>query len=252
MIRYIRAVNSSAVDFIQPHLLPDDDVPVEAYVDFLKAALKLRPDSILILLALDDEAEIEKSLKGFLIGIAPQTVSYVHVTQVNLLENIPKAHIADQLYLRLTTWANNIGRRYMQMETTRDPAGWTRRFGFRVKTTTMIKEIDESFDAQVALRIQQLTEVNHEQGRPEDSQQSDEGSAGGGESGGGVPSTGSVGGEVQPASTGSPEGVEDRAGSDAVQWNVSVPPPPGVQPGQEPSLPELAEQIRQRKSVGGT
>lgn len=251
-IRYIRGKNAAAVDFIEPYLLPDEDIPASQFVDFVKMALKTVPGGILIVLALDeDEPDMDKTLKGFVIAMAQQNVKWVNVTQMHVIENLPDERISLELYLRVTTWAQTIGRTHLQMETERDPRGWTKKFGFQIKSVTMIKQITDDFDADVARRIHTLLEKSNEQGRPEDDQQSDEGTAGVVKPPGGVPGPGSLGGEVQSPSPELVADLENRPGSDEVLREPDRPADSAIQPSVEPGLAAIVEQIRQRNAISG-
>src|SRR5574337_971438 len=115
-LRHIKADGTAVVPFILPHMIPDRDIPIEAYVEQLKTALVYTPQLVRILVTIGpclecdglgykeeikieskDGRDVERILQricqhcrgvepeekvhGFIIAYAPEGMSYVFVNQ---------------------------------------------------------------------------------------------------------------------------------------------------------------------------
>jgi|SRR5882672_2894942 len=251
-LRIMRVKNPAGIDFIKGMLLPDEDVPTDNFVEFLKEALKQASQATLILMIVDPtELDDERILKGILVAFAEANQPYVYVSQLHLVENIPEEHVADEMYLCLTTWAENLQRKELRMKTNRDPRGWTRRFGFEPLYTCMRRRLDEAFEITVAKRIKTLqeSEAQDVQGRTEDSEFIDRKSTEHSGSDLGIPSPREPGAKVQSASGPVTEPVQDRPGSNTVPGPASGSAGPPVPAGIQPDLSSVADEIRKRNDV---
>ena len=124
-MRYIRGRSTEAVDYIQDHLLPDDDFPVGALVDSLKDMLLHTPDSVFLGLVFDGDEVV-----SFVIALAPPSASHVFIHQTWASESLPDTTVQDKLFLRLCMWTEAIDRSELRAETRRNAEPSLLRWGF--------------------------------------------------------------------------------------------------------------------------
>lgn len=177
-VRSIVAQGDALVPFLQPFLIPDRDVPIESYVTQLKHALTYSPQFVRVFASLGecfqcggsghvDETKIVKKdgkdvekliekicpscrgsdsqeqIHGFMIAYAPEGMSYIFISQTYVHPKASAEHLA-QLYInKIKAWADSQGKRSLRIETSRDPRGLIRKYGFKELSVLMELRLDE-------------------------------------------------------------------------------------------------------------
>mgnify|MGYP005841923357 CR=1 FL=1 len=206
MIRIIRGRSSSALDVIHHRLSPDvGESSVDRYRAILEGLMAENPDQVYLLLALDDEKQNEKeALVAYLIAIAHDSTDFVLISQAWCRPGETKT--ADLMFLRMISWANETGRPSLRMETVRDAAAFTRRWGFRVVSQTMELVLQGDFEAKLLEKLghENLVKVVKDGSEQSEKREHvDSGAEGSGDRSGGLPA------------------AADRQGSDTLHGSAS-------------------------------
>lgn len=157
-LKVIRVTSPMGLSYIEKHLLPDEGDPGGEY---LKGELRRRliedPNNIFILVAAGDQ-----DIEAFLIAVAPDPgrFSHVFIFQAWVSQRAGEEKIAEKLFYRTTVWAQSMGKDSILMETLRDPNAFTRRWGFKPRSTTMEFRLDEGFETRIADRLTMIGETN--------------------------------------------------------------------------------------------
>lgn len=126
-MKVIRARSTNVVKLIAPHLIFTDPKLKGSFVADLIQKMLNEPESLLVLVALDEETE---ELRAFSIAHNPgPSMPYVILPQV-------WSHVENpwnwwQLFLsRVIIWAAALGKDYIRGETDRNTSAMLRKFGF--------------------------------------------------------------------------------------------------------------------------
>lgn len=160
-MKFIRVTNSSAVDYIEPYLLPERDVASkEALSQQIRFHLQNNPNLIYFLIALD-EIEGKVKVAGFIISACPEgDFRHIFIHQIWVDGEYAQKRISDTFFLRTIIWAQSLGRSEVLMETYRDPTAMTRRWGFEEISRTMSFKIDDEYEAKLAQAITHSQMIN--------------------------------------------------------------------------------------------
>lgn len=138
-LRIIRATSLAAAEMLKDYLLPDIDgvLSKDDLVVNLKNWLTYAPGQTLLLICLEGT-----KIEAFGLAAAPQVGNYILIDQVWCSELAQRAHIAEKFFDIVRVWAGELGRTRIRMETIRDPGALTRKFNFRLVSTTMELSLD--------------------------------------------------------------------------------------------------------------
>ncbi len=150
-MRLVRARNSMVVDYLAPVVLDDPDCPKEVFLETLRAGLRNNIDNFFVAMAYDD-TKTELVCEGYIIAANSPVEPFVYIIQAWMS---PKAeNKTKQVFTALKLWAESKGKKQIQMDTSRDHAAFTRRWGFKVVSYRMscdleqLNELDENSNVQ--------------------------------------------------------------------------------------------------------
>lgn len=135
-MKHVRARQTNVLPVIAEHLILDQDLSKDVYLERLGFTIRNEPRNIYIAVSLDDK----DSLAGFAIAYAPPGFTYVFVEQCWV--DAEKQGVYDtkmaELYLeRIIAWTESLGRTSVRFDTARDPKGFIRKYDFKVLSTVM-------------------------------------------------------------------------------------------------------------------
>jgi len=143
-MKIIIAKNSSAVNYIIPHLDQDDDVEPEVLGEQLKNAFKSGADNIFLGMIMDDV-----EVKAFVLGYDIPGQTYVHIYQAWADPTFTLQSWKDSMFLRLVMWAEARGLTELRAETRRSPEPFLRKWGFENHSTVLSYRIPENFEEEL-------------------------------------------------------------------------------------------------------
>lgn len=218
-MKIIRANHPGVMEYIKPLLLDDVlDGKKDQFVQYVTMLMRDLPDDVFLLVAIES-TDMSDSVVGFMIAWAPRDVDYACICQT-WVDPIKCANTrtADIFFLRLVQWAENKGKSSIRMETKRNDAAFTRRWGFEVASYNMELRLSGGFEENllsILSHSQLVKEVGNEHGRIEGSV----GTIGTTEGGGVVPGTVHESERVQGLG-------EEVTGRSNEVWRTSLPSEP--------------------------
>lgn len=157
-MKITRAVNPEFIKVLEPMLLPDiDGGTAERYVQVIQGLMRQDPDQVQILIALQEGVEsndIKDHVVAYAISVSPDDLDYTLISQMWSKAGNQKA--TDSIFQRIVQWSQLKGKSELRIETARDAAAVSRRWGFSVISQTMTLKLDLDFEAAImeALRKQ--------------------------------------------------------------------------------------------------
>jgi hypothetical protein len=136
-MKAVRVRNAVALDFIADRMTYDDDVEPESYRRQIANLMTQTPDSILFLLAFEQETdESDARPLAFLITWAVPGVTHALVLNAWCDPQASKTNVAKTFFEKTKLWAEAQGRTHLRMSTSRDNA-FARKWKFKEHMVVM-------------------------------------------------------------------------------------------------------------------
>ena len=220
----INATNPRVVDFLEPHLLEDEDYGGKEHLaEMLRYMLSEGGENLRIYVAFEGS-----ELRGYIIAFnAPQKL---HVFLVQVWVNAKEPSLADRLFSRIVLWTDSLGKKEIRAETKRNPIVMERRWNFQPFSQIVSFCIPDDYAQRIidvghSVVIGRIEENGQEQQARDNGGQSD--SAGGQASVQSVDAADANGSAIGPDDLPRPDDSKPNAGDGSgeelnvpVQWDV--------------------------------
>ena len=140
-MRLIRALNSSVIDAVRAHLIPEKNYPVDQQMGDLKYYMKAFPQDFQALTLWDDEKD-PFELMGFMLSYIPQDRKHLFILQAWVDLRLYGTEWTMEGFRVLRQFAIDNGLDEIRAETQRSPKALLRRWGFDVLSQVLSYDID--------------------------------------------------------------------------------------------------------------
>lgn len=131
-MRILRAKGTSIVDYLEPHLLEDEEFVGVKFADILRDLLVKQPNAICIYAVIEDE-----EILGFIIGYAPPLMNHVWLYQTWASHKLNGTGLTEEVFGRFLHWVEHIGRKAIRAETKRSPEAIFKRWKFETHSSIL-------------------------------------------------------------------------------------------------------------------
>lgn len=137
-VRMVR--NPHALRHIARQMLGDRDIPKEIVLETLQQQLAIANPFICVVVLINDRND---SVIGHIIAQTDQLAKHVFIHQAVIKPGTPK-HGSKMIFQAVKNWAMAMDKKYLRMETTRDPAAFHRAWGFVEVSKVMEYDLEKT------------------------------------------------------------------------------------------------------------